>query len=94
MTGRFGSVLTAMATPFRDDYVLDLDAAQSLATHLLETGTDALVVAGSTGEASTLTHREKGELFRAVVDGGRPGDTRPQPGAGDGRRAGGDPLLQ
>src|SRR5438094_2285717 len=68
MTGRFGSVLTAMATPFRDDYVLDLDAAQSLATHLLETGTDALVVAGSTGEASTLTHREKGELFRAVVD--------------------------
>jgi 4-hydroxy-tetrahydrodipicolinate synthase len=73
MTGRFGSVLTAMATPFRDDYSLDLDGAQALAVRLLESGSDGLVVAGSTGEAPTLSHREKRDLFRAVVEaaGGR-----------------------
>jgi 4-hydroxy-tetrahydrodipicolinate synthase len=68
MAGRFGSVITAMVTPFRDDYALDLDGAQSLASWLLENGTDALVVAGSTGEAPTLTHQEKRDLFRAVVE--------------------------
>ncbi len=67
MAGRFGAVVTAMVTPFRDDYSLDLDAAQELAGHLLENGSDALVVSGSTGEAPTLTHDEKVELFRAVV---------------------------
>jgi 4-hydroxy-tetrahydrodipicolinate synthase len=68
MSGRFGSVLTAMATPFRDDYSLDLDGAQQLATYLLDNGTDTIVVAGSTGEAPTLTHDEKADLFRAVVE--------------------------
>jgi 4-hydroxy-tetrahydrodipicolinate synthase len=71
MTGRFGSVLTAMVTPFRDDYSLDLDGAQELATHLLEHGSDALVLAGSTGEAPTLTSEEKSELFRACVQAAR-----------------------
>src|SRR5437870_4264723 len=68
MTGRFGSVLTAMVTPFRDDYSLDLDGAQQLASYLLENGTDTIVAAGSTGEAPTLTHDEKRDLFRAVVE--------------------------
>jgi 4-hydroxy-tetrahydrodipicolinate synthase len=68
MAGRFGSVMTAMVTPFRDDYALDLGGAQSLAAWLLENGTDGLVVAGSTGEAPTLTHQEKRDLFRAVVE--------------------------
>jgi 4-hydroxy-tetrahydrodipicolinate synthase len=68
MAGRFGSVITAMATPFRDDYTLDLDGAQSLADHLLESGSDSLVVAGSTGESPTLTHEEKADLFRAIVE--------------------------
>ena len=67
MAGRFGSVITAMATPFRDDYVLDLDGAQSLATWLLENGSDAVFVAGSTGESPTLTHKEKADLLRATV---------------------------
>jgi len=71
MTGRFGSVLTAMVTPFHEDHSLDLDGAQQLAIHLLEHGSDALVVAGSTGEAPTLTHREKVELFTAVVEAAR-----------------------
>src|SRR6266550_6544544 len=68
VSGRFGSVLTAMVTPFRDDYSLDVGGAQELASYLLENGTDAIVVAGSTGEAPTLTHDEKRDLFRAVVE--------------------------
>ncbi|HSD49637.1 MAG TPA: 4-hydroxy-tetrahydrodipicolinate synthase, partial [Actinomycetota bacterium] len=71
MAGRFGAVVTAMVTPFREDHSLDLDRAQELAVHLLERGSDALVVAGSTGEAPTLTHKEKVELFRAVIDAAR-----------------------
>ncbi|HEX5950169.1 MAG TPA: 4-hydroxy-tetrahydrodipicolinate synthase [Actinomycetota bacterium] len=71
MAGRFGAVVTAMVTPFREDHSLDLDRAQELAVHLLEHGSDALVVAGSTGEAPTLTHKEKVELFRAVIDAAR-----------------------
>jgi 4-hydroxy-tetrahydrodipicolinate synthase len=66
MTGRFGSVLTAMVTPFREDHAVDLDGAQELATYLLDHGSDGVVVAGSTGESPTLTHKEKAELFRAV----------------------------
>ena len=68
MGGRFGSVITAMVTPFRDDYSLDLDGAQELASWLLENGSDAVLVAGSTGESPTLTHEEKEKLFRAVVE--------------------------
>lgn len=66
MTGRFGSLITAMVTPFRDDHAVDVAGAQELARHLLDTGSDAIVVAGSTGESPTLTHKEKAELFRAV----------------------------
>jgi 4-hydroxy-tetrahydrodipicolinate synthase len=67
--GRFGSVVTAMVTPFReDDHAVDLDGAQQLATWLVDNGTDAVVVAGSTGESATLSANEKAELFRAVGD--------------------------
>lgn len=68
MAGRFGSVVTAMVTPFRDDFSLDLDRAQEIAAYLLDNGSDGLVVAGSTGESPTLTEREKADLFRAVVE--------------------------
>jgi 4-hydroxy-tetrahydrodipicolinate synthase len=71
MAGRFGAVVTAMVTPFREDHSLDLDAATALAGHLLEHGTESIVVAGSTGESPTLTHKEKLELFRVVVDAAR-----------------------
>jgi 4-hydroxy-tetrahydrodipicolinate synthase len=67
MAGRFGSLITAMVTPFREEgHALDVDGAQRLASHLLDTGSDAIVVAGSTGESPTLTYKEKAELFRAV----------------------------
>ena len=68
MAGRFGAVVTAMVTPFRDDHALDLDGARALAAHLYERGSDSLVIAGSTGESPTLTHREKYDLFEAVID--------------------------
>jgi len=68
MTGRFGSLVTAMVTPFREDHGVDLDRAQGLARWLVANGSDAIVVAGSTGESPTLTHREKAELFAAVAD--------------------------
>ncbi|HEX6236695.1 MAG TPA: 4-hydroxy-tetrahydrodipicolinate synthase [Acidimicrobiales bacterium] len=63
---RFGKVLTAMVTPFRDDGALDLDGAAALARWLTDHGSDGLVLAGTTGEAPTLTDDEKVELWRAV----------------------------
>jgi 4-hydroxy-tetrahydrodipicolinate synthase len=63
-----GHVLTAMATPMLGDGGLDLDGAQKLAHHLVELGNDGLVVAGTTGESPTLTHKETLDLFSAVVD--------------------------
>lgn len=67
-TPRFGRVLTAMATPFADDYSLDLDGARRLAVHLADNGSDGLVVCGTTGESPTLTHDETLALLRTVVD--------------------------
>jgi 4-hydroxy-tetrahydrodipicolinate synthase len=66
--GRFGAVLTAMATPFGPDGSLDLDGAVHLATWLTEHGSDGLVVTGTTGEAPTLGDAEKRELWRAVTE--------------------------
>ena len=65
---RFGRVLTAMATPFTADGDLDLDGAQELAQWLIRTGSDGLVVAGTTGESPTLTHDEQVDLVAAVVE--------------------------
>jgi 4-hydroxy-tetrahydrodipicolinate synthase len=68
MPGRFGPVVTAMATPFAEDGSLDVPRAQELARRLLDTGSSSLVVAGSTGEAATMSDQEKDTLFRAVVE--------------------------
>ncbi|RVW03573.1 4-hydroxy-tetrahydrodipicolinate synthase [Rhodococcus spongiicola] len=64
----FGTVLTAMVTPFTKDGKLDLDAGVELAAHLVDNGCDGLVLAGTTGESPTTTENEKLELLRAVVD--------------------------
>lgn len=63
---RFGRVLTAMVTPFHDDGGLDVDGAVDLARWLVAHGTDGLVLAGTTGEAPTLSDDEKVELWSAV----------------------------
>jgi 4-hydroxy-tetrahydrodipicolinate synthase len=68
-----GSILTAIVTPFREDGSVDFDAFRRLARHLVEHGSDGIVVAGTTGESPTLTDDERLELFRVAVDelGGR-----------------------
>lgn len=63
---RFGPVITAMITPFDRDGNVDLEGAGSLAKWLVEQGSDALVVTGTTGEASTLTDEEQIEVWHAV----------------------------
>lgn len=56
-----------MVTPMRPDGSIDLDAAQRVATHLVEAGHDGLVVSGTTGESPTTSGDEKDELLRAVI---------------------------
>jgi len=63
---RFGSVITAMVTPFDADGGIDLEGAAELADWLVAQGNDALVVTGSTGEASVLTDDEQVAVWRAV----------------------------
>ena len=63
----FGRVLTAMVTPFKDDLSVDYDMAAKLASHLIENGSDGLVIHGTTGESPTLSHEEEWELYRVVV---------------------------
>jgi 4-hydroxy-tetrahydrodipicolinate synthase len=65
---RFGAVLSAMVTPFDREGRLDLVAAQRLARWLAGRGHDGLVVAATTGEASTLTDDERCDLVRAVSE--------------------------
>ncbi|MFD2044158.1 4-hydroxy-tetrahydrodipicolinate synthase [Ornithinibacillus salinisoli] len=64
----FGKVLTAMITPFEQDGNIDLEKTSELVEHLLENGTDGLVIAGTTGESPTLSTDEKVKLFKHVVD--------------------------
>lgn len=63
----FGRLLTAMVTPFKADGCVDYEKAADLAEWLIENGSDGLVVAGSTGEAATMSAEEKLELFRVIV---------------------------
>jgi 4-hydroxy-tetrahydrodipicolinate synthase len=64
----FGRLLTAMATPFKADGSLDIDQAKRLAEALFASGTEGLVVCGTTGESPTLSNREKLALLEATVE--------------------------
>ena len=64
----FGRLLTAMVTPFNADSSVNYEKAADLAEWLINNGSDGLVVAGSTGEAATMSAEEKLELFRVVVN--------------------------
>ncbi|MFD1037930.1 4-hydroxy-tetrahydrodipicolinate synthase [Virgibacillus byunsanensis] len=63
----FGSILTAMVTPFDAAGNIDFEQTTNLIEYLLENGTEGLVVAGTTGESPTLTKEEKISLFKHVV---------------------------
>ncbi|MCX8126158.1 MAG: dihydrodipicolinate synthase family protein, partial [Dehalococcoidia bacterium] len=62
----FGRLLTAMVTPFDSEGKVDYEQAKRLAVALIKSGSDGLVVAGTTGESPTLTHEEKLRLFSEV----------------------------
>jgi 4-hydroxy-tetrahydrodipicolinate synthase len=62
----FGTVGTAMVTPFKHDGSIDYPAVEKVASHLVELGNDMLVVSGTTGESPTTTDDEKVELIRVV----------------------------
>jgi len=57
-----------MVTPMRADGSIDLDGAARLATHLIDSGHDGIVVSGTTGESATTSAQEKDDLLRVVVD--------------------------
>jgi 4-hydroxy-tetrahydrodipicolinate synthase len=63
-----GDVLTAVVTPFRADGSVDFDLFRDLCAHLVDHGSDGVVVAGTTGESPTLTDDERLELVGAAVD--------------------------
>jgi 4-hydroxy-tetrahydrodipicolinate synthase len=64
----FSGILTAMVTPFDADGALAEEPAAHLIRHLLTHGSDGLVLAGTTGEASTLTDEEKARLWALGVE--------------------------
>ena len=65
----FGTVLTAMVTPFTSDGTkIDYDAAVKLANDLVDLGNNGLVVNGTTGESPTTDEHEKLELLKVVID--------------------------
>ena len=67
-SARLGTVLTAMVTPFDADGRLDVATAARVATHLVDSGCDGLVVSGTTGESPTATDDEKRALLAAVLE--------------------------
>lgn len=64
---RFGRMIPAMVTPFDENLELDLKQARALARRLVEGGSDALVINGTTGESPTVFYPQKMKLFEAVV---------------------------
>lgn len=62
----FGTVGTAMITPFAPNGAIDYDAAQVVANYLVQQGNDMLVVSGTTGESPTTTDEEKQQLLKVV----------------------------
>ena len=63
-----GRLITAMITPFDEEGKVDYSQAKRLANHLLDSGSDGLVVSGTTGESPTLTNEEKLRLFAEVKE--------------------------
>ncbi len=62
----FGTMLTAMVTPFKANLEIDFDQAAALAIDLVKLGNDGIVVNGTTGEAPTTAPEEKAQLVKVV----------------------------
>ena len=63
----FGRVLTAMITSFNNDGSLNIENSVAIAHHLLDNGSDGLVVCGTTGENPTMSKEDKLALFTAIA---------------------------
>jgi len=61
-----GEVITAMVTPFKENFEVDYNKVEKLADYLINNGSDAILVAGTTGESPTLTHEEELEILKVV----------------------------
>ena len=61
-----GEIITAMITPMDEDRNVDYKALEKLVEHLIATGTESILIAGTTGESPTLTHEEEVEIFKFV----------------------------
>lgn len=64
----FGEVITAMVTPFDEDLEIDYSQLKMLIQFLINNGTDAIIVSGTTGESPTLSSEEKLDLFHHSVE--------------------------
>ena len=62
---KFGKLITAMVTPFQDNYSIDFKALEVLIEHLIKTGSTSILITGTTGENPTLTYEEEWELLKA-----------------------------
>ena len=61
-----GTLITAMVTPFKEDGAVDYEQAKQLAMALLNSGSEGLVVVGTTGESPTLAREEEFKLFAEI----------------------------
>ncbi len=68
MNPHFGPIITAMVTPFKESnkHEIDYPAVNRLIEHLVKNGSDAIIIAGTTGESPTITHDEEIELLKHV----------------------------
>ena len=66
MRTNVGEVVTAMVTPFNENFEVDYNTVEKLADYLINNGSDAILVAGTTGESPTLTHEEELEILKVV----------------------------
>ncbi len=64
----FGKLITAVVSPFDKNYDLDLEAFHNLVEHLIENGSDGILISGTTGESPTLSDQEKIDLFKYSKD--------------------------
>lgn len=68
MYTNFGTIITAVITPFSDDGSVDYDELRRILRHLDATGSDGVVIAGTTGESPTLSDDEKLASLRTAID--------------------------
>ncbi|HBG48156.1 MAG TPA: 4-hydroxy-tetrahydrodipicolinate synthase [Cyanobacteria bacterium UBA9971] len=61
-----GEVITAMVTPFNENFEVNYNQVEKLTDYLINNGSDAILVAGTTGESPTLTHEEELEILKVV----------------------------